>query len=36
MGAMGEVGYLSPFLAGWIPNMLGIGVGIYLLTKTAR
>jgi lipopolysaccharide export system permease protein len=36
MGAMGEVGYLSPFLAGWIPNMLGIGVGVYLLTKTAR
>jgi lipopolysaccharide export system permease protein len=36
MGALGEVGYLSPFLAGWIPNMLGVGVGIYLLTKTAR
>jgi lipopolysaccharide export system permease protein len=36
MGALGEVGYLSAFLAGWIPNMLGISVGIYLLTKTAR
>jgi lipopolysaccharide export system permease protein len=36
MGALGEVGYLSPFLAGWIPNMLGVGVGVYLLTKTAR
>jgi lipopolysaccharide export system permease protein len=36
MGALGEVGYLSPFFAGWIPNMLGVGVGIYLLTKTAR
>jgi lipopolysaccharide export system permease protein len=36
MGGLGEVGYLSPFLAGWIPNMIGIGVGAYLLTKTAR
>jgi lipopolysaccharide export system permease protein len=36
MSSLGEIGYLSPFLAGWIPNMLGIGVGIYLLTKTAR
>ena len=36
MGGMGEAGYLSPFFAGWMPNILGIGVGIYLLTKTAR
>jgi lipopolysaccharide export system permease protein len=36
MSSLGEIGYLSPFLAGWIPNMLGMGVGIYLLTKTAR
>lgn len=35
MGGLGEVGYLSPFLAGWIPSMLGLGIGIYLLTKTA-
>ncbi len=35
-GGMGEAGYLSPFFAGWIPNILGVGVGIYLLTKTAR
>jgi lipopolysaccharide export system permease protein len=35
-GGMGEAGYLSPFLAGWIPNILGITTGIYLLTKTAR
>jgi lipopolysaccharide export system permease protein len=36
MGGLGEVGYLSPFLAGWIPNILGVAVGVYLLTKTAR
>jgi lipopolysaccharide export system permease protein len=35
-GGMGEAGYLSPFLAGWLPNILGISAGIYLLTKTAR
>jgi lipopolysaccharide export system permease protein len=36
MGGLGEVGYLSPFFAGWLPNILGIGIGVYLLTKTAR
>jgi lipopolysaccharide export system permease protein len=36
MGGLGEVGYLSPFFAGWLPNILGIGIGGYLLTKTAR
>jgi lipopolysaccharide export system permease protein len=35
-GHLGERGSLTPFLAGWIPNILGIGVGIYLLIKTAR
>jgi lipopolysaccharide export system permease protein len=35
-GQLGERGYLTPFWAGWIPNILGIGVGIYLLIKTAR
>jgi lipopolysaccharide export system permease protein len=36
MAGLGEAGYLTPFFAGWIPNILGVGVGFYLLTKTAR
>jgi lipopolysaccharide export system permease protein len=36
MGGLGEARYLSPFLAGWMPNILGVGAAIYLLTKTAR
>ena len=30
-GSMGMIGILSPFMAGWLPNFLGLGVGIWLL-----
>ncbi|HEY9763676.1 MAG TPA: LptF/LptG family permease [Trichocoleus sp.] len=34
--AMGEVGFLSPFLAAWLPTLLGLTIGIYLLLKASR
>ncbi|MBR8827987.1 MAG: LptF/LptG family permease [Gomphosphaeria aponina SAG 52.96 = DSM 107014] len=36
IGALGLIGILSPFLAAWLPNFLGLGVGIWLLIKTAH
>lgn len=35
-GAMGQVGILTPFLAAWLPTILGFGVGGLLLVRTAR
>lgn len=34
--AMGEVGFLSPFLAAWLPTLLGLVAGLYLLLKASR
>lgn len=34
--AMGEVGVLSPFMAAWLPTLLGMGCGIYLLFRASR
>lgn len=31
-GSLGITGILSPFWSAWIPNILGIGAGIYLLS----
>ena len=31
MGSLGMIEVLSPFLAAWLPNILGIGVGVGLL-----
>ncbi len=36
LGALGLVGILSPFLAAWFPNFLGLGSGGWLLVKTSR
>lgn len=36
LGALGLVSILSPFLAAWLPNFLGLGIGGWLLIKTAR
>ncbi|MBE9166460.1 LptF/LptG family permease [Pleurocapsales cyanobacterium LEGE 06147] len=36
LGALGLVSILSPFLAAWLPNFLGLGLGGWLLVKTAR
>lgn len=35
-GAMGQKGILTPFLAGWLPNMLGLGVAMFLLMRASR
>lgn len=34
--AMGIAGVFSPFLAAWLPNFLGLGVGIFLLMRVAK
>jgi lipopolysaccharide export system permease protein len=34
--AMGEVGILSPFLAAWLPTLLGLVAGLYLLFRASR
>ncbi|MBD0269055.1 MAG: LptF/LptG family permease, partial [Cyanobacteria bacterium Co-bin8] len=34
--AMGEVGFLSPFLAAWLPTLLGSVAGVFLLLKASR
>ncbi len=35
-GAMGQKEFLTPFLAGWLPNFLGLGVAILLLARASR
>jgi lipopolysaccharide export system permease protein len=34
--AMGETGFLSPFMAAWLPTILGSVAGIFLLLKASR
>jgi lipopolysaccharide export system permease protein len=34
--ALGDSGVLSPFLAGWMANLLFTGIGIFLLVKKNR
>jgi len=34
--ALGEANVVSPFMAGWLPNFLGLGTGIFLLIRVAR
>ncbi|BAQ59832.1 hypothetical protein GM3708_238 [Geminocystis sp. NIES-3708] len=33
IGSLGLIGFLSPFMAAWIPNLCGLLIGIYLLFK---
>ncbi|BAQ64468.1 hypothetical protein GM3709_1233 [Geminocystis sp. NIES-3709] len=33
IGSLGLIGVISPFMAAWIPNILGFSIGIYLLFK---
>jgi lipopolysaccharide export system permease protein len=35
-GSLGLIGILSPFMAAWLPNVLGLGVGGWLLAKVER
>lgn len=34
IGALGLVGVVSPFIAGWLPNILGLIIGIFILIKS--
>ncbi len=36
MQAMGQIGALGPVVAAWLPNILGVGVGIGLLYRANR
>ncbi len=36
IGSLGMVGVLSPVMAGWLPNLLGLGLGVLLLSKFSR
>ncbi|MDX2098102.1 MAG: LptF/LptG family permease [Leptolyngbyaceae cyanobacterium bins.59] len=35
-GALGQSGAISPFLAGWLPNILGLSLGLVLLARVAN
>jgi lipopolysaccharide export system permease protein len=34
--AMGEVGVLSPFMAAWLPNIIGLIAGVLLLLRASN
>jgi lipopolysaccharide export system permease protein len=34
--ALGQSEVISPFLAGWLPNFLGISIGSWLLWQAAK
>jgi len=34
--ALGQVGVFSPFVAAWLPNLLGFGLGAWLLQRATR
>jgi lipopolysaccharide export system permease protein len=34
--ALGEANILSPFMAAWLPNFLGLAVGLFLLARVAK
>jgi lipopolysaccharide export system permease protein len=34
--ALGIAGVISPFLAAWLPNFIGLGVGIFLLIRVSQ
>lgn len=33
---MGIWGILTPLMAAWLPNLLGLGVGTWLLVQSAK
>lgn len=35
-GAIAETGAISPFLGAWLPNLLGIAAGVFLLMQASR
>jgi len=36
MSALGQIGFLPPFLAAWAPNLLFTGAGAYLMLTLAK
>jgi lipopolysaccharide export system permease protein len=35
-GALGQAEIISPFLAGWLPNIMGITLGGFLVFQAAK
>jgi lipopolysaccharide export system permease protein len=35
-GALAQAGILSPFIGAWLPNLFGLGVGLFLLIRVAQ
>jgi lipopolysaccharide export system permease protein len=35
-GAIGQKALITPFLAAWLPTMLGLGIASFLLVRTSR
>lgn len=35
-GALGQAGILSPFMGAWLPNFIGLGIGLFLLMRVAQ
>ncbi len=35
-GALGQAEIISPFLAGWLPNFIGLAIGGWLVTQAAK
>jgi lipopolysaccharide export system permease protein len=35
-GALGQSEIISPFLAGWLPNFIGIAIGGWLVSQAAK
>lgn len=33
---LGDTGFMSPFVAAWLPNLLGLSLGLFLLVRVAR
>lgn len=36
IGSLGMIGILSPFMAAWLPNLFGLGIGCFLLIRVER
>jgi lipopolysaccharide export system permease protein len=35
-GALAQAGILSPLIGAWLPNIFGLGIGLFLLVRAAR
>jgi lipopolysaccharide export system permease protein len=35
-GALAQAGIFSPFVGAWLPNLFGLGIGLFLLIRVAQ